>query len=398
MVFLMSAPCFGFYEWQKPTHQGDITGTVRLFGTLLQNPDNDFFYENRNESGLAGIARVMSQIQIKERWYVGINAYQTYIPSALVGSQSGVGTPLGVERSAGLESNLLDKDYAHFALDRLNVNWSNERMDIIAGRQPVNLATTFYFTPNDFFAPFAAQAFFRVYKPGVDALRAEIRLENLSQLSLIQVLGYDKQADSDTGWSHRPNAQRNSYLARISTVFHDTEWMLLAGRVRETYIIGGSLQGEWFNWLGVRAEGHYANPKDQSKKNYTEITLGMEHRWENSLEVRLELFHHGNGASRVSGYGLTQATREGIYLARRYVAAGASYEISPLLIGNLVTIMNLVDDSSLISMNAVYSLADETEMAFNLTLPFGEKPEGMELKSEYGLSPYSINLEWRTYR
>ena len=104
-----------------------------------------------------------------------------------------------VERSSALEWSLSESNYIHTAIDRLNIHWIKDRVDIIAGRQPINLATTFYFTPNDFFAPFAAQTFYRVYKPGVDALRTEVRLGELSQLSLICALGYSPEKGSANG-------------------------------------------------------------------------------------------------------------------------------------------------------------------------------------------------------
>jgi len=76
---------------------------------------------------------------------------------------------------------------------------------------------------------------------------------------------------------------------------------------------------------------------------------------------------------------------------------GLSYEFTPLLLAEGVLITNHTDHSQLLSINAIYSLADETELVFNLGLPFGDKPEGAEIKSEFGLYPYSGSIEVRTY-
>jgi len=167
-----------------------------------------FFYEERSDAGVAGIARLIMQSKAGQHVSFDVNAYQTYIPSSLVSSQAGLGTPLDVERSAALEWSFSDDKYARLAIDWLNARYSYNRLDLIVGRQPINLATTFYFTPNDFFAPFAAQVFYRVYKAGVDAIRAEVRLGDLSQLSLITVLGYKSDPASDTGWSDEPHSDR----------------------------------------------------------------------------------------------------------------------------------------------------------------------------------------------
>jgi hypothetical protein len=230
-------------------------------------------------------------------------------------------------------------------------------------------------------------------------MRAEVRLGSLSQLSLISVLGYERDPDTDTSWSKDPNSDRASYVSRVSTVFRDFEWALLGGAVREANVIGGSLQGELFQWLGLRAEGHVADPDDSQLDPYSELSVGVEHRWENSLDLRLEQFYHGSGAGSVSGYGAPPSAVQGesVYLARSYTALGVGYEFTPLLNAGMLAIANLTDRSYLLSFNAIYSLSDEAELAVNLGVPIGKKPEDTEIKSEFGLYPYSVNIEVRTY-
>lgn len=398
-IVTFSTPAWAFYEMYSEAGSVDLRGMVRGFGTAYQNPDNDFFYEERSDAGVAGIARLIMQSKAGQHLSFDVNAYQTYIPSSLVSSQAGLGTPLDVERSAALEWSFSDDKYARLAIDWLNARYSHNRLDLIVGRQPINLATTFYFTPNDFFAPFAAQVFYRVYKAGVDAIRAEVRLGDLSQLSLITVLGYKSDPASDTGWSDEPHSDRTSYLGRISTVFHDFEWALLTGVVRENTIIGGSLQGELFQWLGVRAEGHVADPDESQQDSYSELSVGVEHRWENSLNIRLEQFYHGSGAGSTSDYvtKYTAAQGESNYLGRNYTAFGIGYEFTPLLNAEMLAIADLTDHSYLLLFDAIYSLSDEAELVVNLGMPIGDEPEGEEIKSEFGLSPYTANIEMRIY-
>lgn len=393
----LSIPALAFYEWQSDDGSFDLRALVRGFGIVYENPENQFFYEDKSDAGAAAIARLIMHARAGQHLGFEVNAYQTYIPASMASRLGSLGTPLDVERSSALEWSFSDDDYVHLAIDRLNISCSYNRLDLIAGRQPINLATTFYFTPNDFFAPFSAQAFYRMYKSGVDAVRAEVRLGNLSQLSLISVLGYERESDSDTGWSRDPDWHRTSYVGRISKTFRDFEWALLGGVVREADVIGGSLQGELFQWLGIRSEGHFADP-DDSQRNL-ELSLGIEHRWENSLNLRLEHFYHGNGASSVSDYDITPTAAQGnsIYLGRNYTALGIGYEFTPLLNAEMLTIANLIDHSYLLSFNAIYSLSDEAELATNLGVPIGKKPEGNEIKSEFGLYPYTVSIEVRCY-
>ncbi|MFC1867623.1 hypothetical protein ACFL0H_05765 [Thermodesulfobacteriota bacterium] len=387
------------YEWEGEEGYIDLRFMLRGYCTAYENPENDFFYDHHSESDLAGVARFLLQARAGKYLGFEVNAYQTYIPKALVTHQASLGTILDVERSAAMEWGFSNEKYVHLAIDRLNVRWSKDRIDLILGRQPINLATTFFFSPNDFFAPFAAQTFYRVYKPGVDAIRAEVRLGDLSQLTLISALGYSRAPGGDTGWSDEPESDRASYIFRVSTVYNDFEWALIGGPVRKVDVIGGSLQGELFKWLGVRAEGHVADPDDSRLDSYTELSVGLEHRWTNSLDVRLEHFHHGIGLDSVSDYSAisTAANSGSSYLGRNYLAIGAGYEFTPLLSAEMSVISNLKDNSCLWSLNTVYSLSNEAELSLNLGVPVGKEPEGAEIKSEFGLYPYSINAEVRYY-
>ncbi len=394
IAIISSSPAHAFFEWQEEDNRLELRGLVRAFGAVFKNPEDTPYYDKNTEKGLGAFARLIMLAQAGEGLAFEFNAYQTYLSSSLVAGLGTTGVAFDVERSAALEWNLKDGKYAHLAIDRLSARWSHDRVDITLGRQPVNLATTYYFTPNDFFAPFAAQSFYRVYKPGVDAARAEVRLGDLSQMSLVSVLGYQQDLNSDTGWSDSHEGHRTSAVGRVSTVAGDFEWALIGGTVRESDIIGGSFQGELFDWLGLRAEGHRSEAETLGGPRATEAVVGFEHRWESSLNLRLEQFYHGSGADSVSEYSLTPGTA---YLARNYTALGAGYEFTPLWIGEFLTLFNWTDHSALMTANAVYSLSDERELSLIAGVPIGKKPDGPIIRSEFGLYPWSLNIEIRSY-
>jgi hypothetical protein len=60
-------------------------------------------------------------------------------------------------------------------------------------------------------------------------------------------------------------------------------------------------------------------------------------------------------------------------------------------------IANLGDHSMLFSFNAVYSVSNETDLSVNIGIPLGKSPEDMTIESEFGLSPYSLNIELRHF-
>ena len=391
---LFAKSAFAFYNWQGENSSLEARGLLSIYGLAINNPEENFFYTTKNASGIGEQARLIVDGQIGHNFNYNINLLQSYLPDSLLFSKA---ESMSIERSARLHWQFSDEDLSQLEVDQLNIGWSQGRIDLKLGRQPVNLATTFYFTPNDFFSPFSAQTFYRVYKPGVDAARAEIRLGDLSQLSFISVLGYKRDPNGDTGWSDNSDFYRTSHLLRISTVKIDTEWALIAGRVREENIIGASIQGEVASWLGIRAEGHLARARVDSSKDSSEFSIGLEHRWENSLQGRLELFYHGNGVASEPEYASKLADGKSHYLANRYSALGLSYEFTHLLICEGLLMTNHIDHSQLFSINAVYSLADETDLTFNINIPYGDKPDGDVLKSEFGFYPKSVSIAVRTF-
>ena len=50
-----------------------------------------------------------------------------------------------------------------------------------------------------------------------------------------------------------------------------------------------------------------------------------------------------------------------------------------------------------LSFYAVYSLADEAELALQITLPEGKAPDAQSLGSELGMQPVRAALEYRHY-
>jgi|WetSurMetagenome_2_1015567.scaffolds.fasta_scaffold19640_2 hypothetical protein len=396
---LLSSPVYAFYKWEGSKSTVEINGMLQAYGLAYKNPDDSLLFKDNSKAGLGGLGRVILKARKGESLSFDLNAYQTYLSQSIAVSQTATGIAPDVERSSALEWSLSKNSYTHTAIDRLSLRWTKDRVDIIAGRQPINLATTFYFTPNDFFAPFAAQTFYRVYKPGVDAVRTEVRLGELSQLSLIGVLGYDPDKNSSNGWSKRPTGSRASYLGRISKNIYNFEWALIAGMLADEDVIGGSAQGEMFKWLGVRAEAHVSKPESHLSESHAEYSVGIEHHWESSLDARVEYFYHGAGATSVLGYTSLSAAKTGQtrYFGRRYAALGIGYEFTPLLTGQSVFINNLIDHSLLASFNAVYSLSNESELSFSVGVPFGKRPKLFNIRSEYGAYPSSLDIEWRWY-
>lgn len=253
--------------------------------------------------------------------------------------------------------------------DRFNVSYSNDTVYLKAGRQAISLTTTFFFSPNDFFSPFTVQSLNRDFKQGVDALYMEAQTGELSQLSAIWVNNRDENAAT-------------SSVFRFESVFEDISWMVLAGTINQPYmpsqqVLGGNIQAD-FNHIGIRAEGHISS---QNNQHYTEWVLGLEHRLSPDIILSGEWFNHGSA----------MITAHLPYSGKQYLALGANYQFTPLLLGNFSIITNIKDQSQIGTAYVNYSLSNESTLNLSVLLPSGLT------FSEFSSYPEVYALDYQIY-
>jgi len=399
IVFILWIPTQSqaFYQWQDDNNASlELRGLVTGLGLALNNTNDELLFSDDKLITGGASGRLMLDANVSSLSFE-LHAIQSIVDKELRTGGSRFSSPIAVERSDALHWRFAN-EHADFSVDRLNVQYSTEKMNIKVGRQPISLASTFYFTPNDFFAPFAAQTFFRQYKSGVDAARLDWQWGALSQLSMMTVLNYKSEPSNNTAWSNSPDWSETSYLARASTLIENFEWAAVLGKVNGDDIVGLDFQGELFDWLGVRGEGHLRFPDEQGQSRDVKFSLGLEHRYENTLSLRLEQFYQRSGVTNEDGYTVSSITDStSFYLARNYTALGASYEFTPLLLADAVYLFNHHDSSSLLALYSTYSLSDESELSMGLNIPIGEQPVNGVLNSEFGSYPKSMNVEYRLY-
>ena len=405
LVFLVLMSCpprsEAFYELDRKNYGVALTGSMNVGIGPTRTPGDSIVYNEREEWQWNGDLRLLADAWLGSHLKFRSNVLQNVHSSSSLFRVKPRTAVNRIERSGIFSSRQQDDENARadLVLDSINIRLSFTDSELIVGRQPVGLATTFYFTPNDFFAPFAAQSFYRIYKPGVDAVRFERRLTDLSRFSVIGVLGYRPDLNSDNGWSSNPDWRRTSLLGCLSWGNDNFEWGLTGGKVRDYIVYGGSFQEELFQWLGIRAEGHYQNTQKDHLKNGLELSLGVEHRFPGSLTLRLEQFYHGSGFHCIADVDQTSIdgqTGAGS-LGRDYTAFAVSNEFSPLLMGEFLVLKNWTDQSQLYSLYAVYSLSDESELALTASLPVGEQPNTERIRSEFGSLPAHLFIEYRFY-
>jgi len=253
--------------------------------------------------------------------------------------------------------------------DRLNISYSNDTVYLKAGRQAISLTTTFFFSPNDFFAPFTVQSLNRDFKQGVDALYVEMQTGELSQLSAIWV-------------NNRNENAATSSVFRFESVLEDISWMVLAGTIHQPYmpsqqVVGGNIQAD-FSHLAIRAEGHLST---QNKQTSAEWVFGLEHRLFSDMTLSGEWFNHGSA----------MITPHLPYSGKQYAALGINYQFTPLLSGNFSLIKNMDDHSQLSTAYINYSLSNESTLNLSVLVPSGKT------FSEFSSYPKVYALDYQIY-
>lgn len=403
-----------FFEWSEGEQALELLGNLRVNQVAGYEADLAGLNEDRGLDVTNAVLRGIAFVTLADRWTLEVHGTQTLqggLPdlalATLVGTADGF-TASDFNRWAGLSWRWYDRGptLAELAVDRLNVAFAAGQVEVKVGRQPVNFATTYYFTPNDFLQPFAAQTFFRVYKAGVDAARIDIGVGDVTQITLVGALGYEREASEPT-LSDAITWDESAVILRASTSFDSVEFALLGGKAPRQYFAGGAVQGELFEWLGVRLEAHYAyGVFDGPRRHRARVAAGVEHRFESSLHVKLEYFYNGGGTTNTEEYlDVFQDPLLPIgapYLGRHYLAAGVGYELHPLVTGEAFGLFNLTDGSGQGAAYVTYSMLDDVDLAAVISVPFGASPRlqgpfAIRLPSEFGSYPIAGSVEVRLF-
>jgi hypothetical protein len=398
------APAAALGSWEG---EGDLsleaTGALRVIGALMRFRDAPLLPDDDVDALAGTVARLLLDGGLSARVDYKANLFLDLSrgPASLAGGAlSTAGSFASPYRYPHLIWGFVDSGSVtgHVGVDRLSVEINLEPLSLSVGRMPLNYSVTHILTPNDLFAPFSAAAINKIYKPGVDALRANYALSPLASLELAAVLGAD--ADGVPRWS------QTALLARASAVAWEIQWALLGGKLAQRWFVGASLQGE-LGPLGVRAEGHAAFPDadgdgtlDEQRQVQGSVAGGVDKSFEwRSANVALELMVLSAGASDPSGY-LPRLGRllpdELPYMGQLYLGLSAGGEILPILRTVLLSLVNLNDGSGLVMASLAYSLADEADLALGLLLPWGALA-AKDLGSELGYMPLTVFIETRVF-
>ena len=294
-------------------------------------------------------------------------------------------------------------------LDRAHLRIAFERADVTVGRQAVTFGKAWFWNPLDVFLPFGSTQFDRDYKPGVDAVRADLPLGDFSGATLVGVPGRAQSGAAPAGGGDA--WYRSALVARAFGNARGWDAAAQVGKIHGGYQLGGAAAGELGGlelrgeaaWFGAQDETGAGGSSGSEVDSHLSAVAGAGRGFAaGGLQLQAEYFY--NGAARGDLKDRFALVAEGRlrHAGRHLLGALASGRIHPLVSGSLAGLWGIGDGSWLAQPGLAWSAADEIEVVAGAVIargrrPLGDTDEDLRFRSEFGTSPDFYYLETKLY-
>jgi len=404
---------WGFASWDDGTSSVEARGAADVSGIFSGYPQPRFLYPEQYEGLGDATFRLLFDARSGNWLRFELNGYQEL--SGLSRNES------LMNYSESYRTRYLKYDWikhgnmsAPIVADQVKFTFVANPIDIQVGRQPINLANNFLFTPNDLFHPFSPTAVDRAFRPGVDAVRVNVSISSLARLSVIGVFGYNDKDSPD--WEHSAAIFFGGFNAA------KFDWQFLGGKAEGRYLAGSAFSGE-VSRFGLRAEGNASLPTQGNKRIYGQAAAGMDYKWDyHNFQLIAEYYFHGNGEidpNRYLNSLYSQYFLDDPYMGTHYVGASFRADATALLNVQATVLANVADPSGIFSPGLTYNAANDVEFILYSLVPLGRQPYMKDffppppsgallrkidnlpqfpaLRSEYGTYPWSVMVQTRIY-
>lgn len=280
-------------------------------------------------------------------------------------------------------------------------------MELTVGRQAIGLGRGVLFSAVDIFAPFSPTEVDREWRRGVDAIHAELRIPELSELS----------ADFIVAFGHASGDGLESYamLGRLRAIVGDVDGSVMLGRRGEDNMVGAvvsanvadaEVHGELalFGTDGEGIDGGLFGTRAVVAKG----VLGGSYVIDvgNGLRVNLEYHYSGFGVENVGDrpdilfdprFSERFARGDSQIFGRHVLALVVGYDLFDDLSGALSYLQSPVDGSGLVAAAFTWNHSDNVTVILNALVPWGSSPRMGVPTSDFGSSPFTLLLQARLY-
>lgn len=257
-------------------------------------------------------------------------------------------------------------------LDRLYLDISTANSVARFGRQAISWGNGLIFSAMDLFNPFDPSAIDKEYKSGDDMLYAQHLRYNGDDIQAVWVLRRNNSGNT----SRKVNSIALKYHGFATAREYD---LLIATHYNETILgFGGVTDIADAVWRGD------ITVTNTSNNNVTSLVTSLSYSWiilGHNVSAIAEYFYNGFGitdgdyspAALASKPDLiNRYTRGELFtLAREYLSASATIEITPLWLFTPTIIFNATDLSSLIQLSSTFDIRQDWQLTSAITLPTG---------------------------
>ena len=304
---------------------------------------------------------------------------------------------------------------SYFSIDRANMKFRLHNADITVGRQAISFGSAWFWNPLDVFYPFDAQTVDRDYKSGVDAIKLDIPIGTLSGVNFVTTFGSKLRPKPNRGFESEGldfDRYGSAVLLRYFNTRDGWDIAMQGGKIYGGYQFGGGIVGE-VNKVQIRAEAatFFAENSDPMPLPFTgniyednyQFVIGFGRMFNNSLDIEMEyLFNGATDTDDLDASSVRMQYQANRHLSKELLGANIGYQFSPLVQGQLVSIVSLSDSSFQIEPFITYSVDNNSDFILGCVLNFGQTPVELapgvsSLRSEFGSYPSAIFAEYKHY-
>lgn len=265
-------------------------------------------------------------------------------------------------------------------IDRLNLNWYNDRWEISIGRQRINWGIHNIWNPNDLFNTFNYLDFDYEERPGSDAVRVQYHPKPMQTF--------------DLAWKSGKNGKNQVGAAMYRFNYKGYDGQVLIGSFLDYWVIGGGWAGN-LGQIGFKGEGTYFHPKKTLPGNESSISFStgldytLEKGWYFSLSYLLNSV--GSNAFRLTGTNiLFYPTARSILPFRHSGFVQINKTFNPVFSGSLNLLYAPGDNNFLLIYPTLqYSFSDNWEIAI-----FGQHFLGKNPAYQFLGNQFFLRVKW----
>ncbi len=285
------------------------------------------------------------------------------------------------------EINNQGKNATLLRLDRVSVAYTGQKSVIRFGRQAISWGNGLLFTPMDIFNPFDPTAVDKEYKTGDDMLYGQYLQDNGNDLQAVAVVrrsplnGDVEQDVSSLAIKYHGFLGSHEYDLLIAE--HYGERVIALGASTD---YGGAVWRGDMVWTDASSGSVFSAVAGAS---YSWIAGGR--NWSGFLEYYYNGFGQTNGNYSIADLAanpdlLLRINRGELFnLARHYLGASVTVELSPLLNLTPNAFINLNDPSALAQLVLSYDWKQDIQILVALNVPVG--PDGSEFGGIEAIEP-----------